>query len=660
MKHALVFILLVILVAAPVMAADIGTAPVITKISTADPTIKIAIGESKELSLKPVLSISKDDAIIKTSLQTAEPSIASDTIGKTVWDGTKTTLNLYEYPSGSKEAPDGGYEYEVILKSKPSSNVLTFNLDTKNLVAYYQPPLNADNKLCTETACGNATRPENIVGSYAFYTTEGKKVFHLYRPLVTDAKGNKIWGSMKIDKSTMTITIDQAWLDKAVYPVVVDPTWGYTTVGASSDYWPAAGFAYRFTAPNDIGTVLSINVYSKVYSGTQNIKGAVWNTDYSLVSNSVTGSFSADSNYAWRYGNFSAQPTLTGGTDYFIGLIQDGGSFYYKFDSGTSGYFIRGYNVYDTPQAFSTPTTGSDKFGIYIEYTASGGGADTTPPASLSGFANVTSCSGTNISFTRPSDADYNGFMGWWQNVAEPNQTNTTTWYNKSGLAESTTYTLSTKTFDLTGNVNATFQNYSITTGACGTAPVAAFSASNTTMCAGNVTRFTDASTNTPTSWYWEFGDGNTSTTQSPLVQYDVIGLKTVNMKATNAYGSDWENKTGYINVTTCAAPTPTPTPTPTTIPTTVIPTPSGSCLFINITGSTIEGNYTNISVIAGSSSWGVTVYNQTEGNISWWQCGGSTIATGGGSNSGGEAAGSVLGIAGGIIGAIIMSRRKI
>lgn len=209
---------------------------------------------------------------------------------------------------------------------------------------------------------------------------------------------------------------------------------------------------------------------------------------------------------------------------------------------------------------------------LVIEFTP-GGGGDTTPPASLYGFANTTSCSGTNISFTRPSDTDYNGFKVWWNNVAETNQTNATTWYNKSGLAESTTYTLSTKTFDLTGNVNATFQNYSTTTGACGTAPVAAFSASNTTMCAGNVTRFTDASTNTPTSWYWEFGDGNTSTTQSPLVQYDVIGLKTVNLKATNAYGSDWENKTGYINVTTCAAPTPTPTPTPTTVPPTTPPT---------------------------------------------------------------------------------------
>jgi len=568
-------LLLAMLVVTPVLAADVGTASVITKTSTADIAIKIAIGDSKELSLKPILSLSKNDATIKTSLQTAESSTASDTADKTVWDGTKTTLNLYEYSKGSREAPDGGYEYEVILKSKPATNTLTFNLDTKNLVAYYQPPLNEERpgiKGCNATSCENATRPENIVGSYAFYTPEGKKVFHLYRPLITDAKGNKIWGALNITGSTMTITIEQAWLDKAAYPVVVDPTWGYTTWGASQDSWNVQNaIAYRFTAPSGMGTLLSIHAVTNSFSATINPKGAIWNTDFSLVNNSVTSSWSQGITTAWGYGNFTSQPTLTQGNDYYIGYVCDY-AFYDQYDSGTTNYMVAGTSTYSSPGAMSSVVYRNRLISVYVEYIASGGG-DTTPPASISGFANTTSCSGTNISFLKPGDTDYNGFMAWWNNVAEPNQTNATTWYNKSGLTESTLYTLSTKTFDLTGNVNATFQNYSITTGACGAAPVAAFSASNTTMCVGNVTRFTDESTNTPTSWYWEFGDGNTSTTQSPLVQYDVIGLKTVNLKATNAYGSDWENKTGYINVTTCAAPTPTPTPTPTTATPTPTPT---------------------------------------------------------------------------------------
>ncbi len=257
----------------------------------------------------------------------------------------------------------------------------------------------------------------------------------------------------------------------------------------------------------------------------------------------------------------------------------------------------------------------------FMTITFETSGADTTPPQSLSGFANITTCSGTNISFSKPADTDYNGFMAWWNNVADTNQTNATMWYNKSGLTESTTYTLSTKTFDLTGNVNASFQNYSIRTGACGIAPVAQFSANNLTVCEGTNTQFTDASTNTPTSWYWDFGDSNTSTEQNPLKTYDVIGLMTVNLTATNAYGSDSEVKTDYINVTTCAEPTPTLT----TVPTTAPPALAG-CKYTNLTGVTLV-NSTEWTITMGNISWG-TYQNVTEGNVSIWSCIGTPTPT--------------------------------
>jgi PKD repeat protein len=50
---------------------------------------------------------------------------------------------------------------------------------------------------------------------------------------------------------------------------------------------------------------------------------------------------------------------------------------------------------------------------------------------------------------------------------------------------------------------------------------------------------FTDTSTNTPTSWLWDFGDGNTSTLQNPVHTYAADGSYTVNLTATNADGSD-------------------------------------------------------------------------------------------------------------------------
>lgn len=60
---------------------------------------------------------------------------------------------------------------------------------------------------------------------------------------------------------------------------------------------------------------------------------------------------------------------------------------------------------------------------------------------------------------------------------------------------------------------------------------------------------FTDDSTNSPTSWLWNFGDGNTSTDQNPTNIYLNSGVYSVSLKATNAYGEDTETKTDYIEV---------------------------------------------------------------------------------------------------------------
>ncbi len=65
--------------------------------------------------------------------------------------------------------------------------------------------------------------------------------------------------------------------------------------------------------------------------------------------------------------------------------------------------------------------------------------------------------------------------------------------------------------------------------------PMALFSVNGT-----NTTQvFMDASLNNPTSWFWDFGDGATSTEQDPVHTFPALGGYTVCLTVTNACGTD-------------------------------------------------------------------------------------------------------------------------
>ena len=77
--------------------------------------------------------------------------------------------------------------------------------------------------------------------------------------------------------------------------------------------------------------------------------------------------------------------------------------------------------------------------------------------------------------------------------------------------------------------------------------PVAAFTSSQSGGYPAITVAFTDTSTNFPTSWYWIFGDGNTSILQNPTNSYTFCGNFTVEFRASNYAGFDWENKTDTV-----------------------------------------------------------------------------------------------------------------
>ena len=103
-------------------------------------------------------------------------------------------------------------------------------------------------------------------------------------------------------------------------------------------------------------------------------------------------------------------------------------------------------------------------------------------------------------------------------------------------------------------------EDYSITINAGGSpAPVANFTANQTTICQGNTVTFTNTSSDENT-YNWNFGSGASPATASSVgphvVTYSTSGTKTVTLDVTGPGGSDNETKTNYITVNSTVTPT--------------------------------------------------------------------------------------------------------
>lgn len=208
--------------------------------------ITVEIGDSKQPDFKPQAKIMRWDNEVNFSLRAEEhPEAEIKTEGRKIRYVTpEYEIHTYELDPGDI-GEDGGLEFEWVLPQKPSSNVLRATIQTKELNFFYQPALTQ------EEIDEGAERPENVVGSYAVYhKTKGGmnradgmeykvgKAFHIYRPFAHDANGNGVWCDLQIDeeKEELTVTVPQEFLDDAVYPVVVDPTFGYTS-GGGDGWW---------------------------------------------------------------------------------------------------------------------------------------------------------------------------------------------------------------------------------------------------------------------------------------------------------------------------------------------------------------------------------------------------------------------------------------
>lgn len=375
--------------------------------------------------------ISKTDGakgVSKTDFSKTEPAVTfskwnGESTLKITYTGltassTKAADGTIKYVSGSQELhayplqekagmEDGGTEIEVVLNSAPSSNVFTFQLQNyEDLDFKYQAPLNLANDpswpeafSCTATDCfdknGKATlhRDDNVVGSYAVYhktkkdyrvgavNYEAGKALHIYRPQAVDNNGQKVWCDLNISVPFLTVTCPQSFLDTAAYPVKVDPTFGKTAHGASTNTFQADYIeASHYTLSDSGAVVTKITAYvDNNGAGASAVKGVIYNQSASkpltLQANSAGVTLAAGAAAAEI--DYTLSVTLSA-AEYWLGLDNQtaNGRFYYDDGAANSSYFFTAAGTYTTP-----PATWSD-FGNartrlqtnYATYTTSGAG----------------------------------------------------------------------------------------------------------------------------------------------------------------------------------------------------------------------------------------------------------------------------------------------
>lgn len=281
---------------------------------------------------------------------------------------------------------DTGMEFELLLKEKPDSNIFRFSIDTKQLDFCYQPPLDPK----------EGFRAESIVGSYAVYHKDktgdfsqlgghnylAGKVTHIYRPKIFDSTDKWVWGELNIDtiNSELTITCPQSFIDDGVYPLLVDPTFGYTTIGASNSgiLGNTNEISSQFLGAVGTGTSISVGFFSNAatvghtaglytLSGTTLtlVSGTGTVTDSSLVVSSFVGL------------NFNSAPTLSAINYNILAMIQAGSKSLANmvvFDAGTTnqGAINTNFGTYPTLPSSIAATLNNNKYSIFVTYTATG------------------------------------------------------------------------------------------------------------------------------------------------------------------------------------------------------------------------------------------------------------------------------------------------
>lgn len=277
----------------------------------------------------------------------------------------------------------GQLEYDIVLHERPRSNVFRWPMEAHpGLMFEFQPKLTP-----WEVRRGNR-RPFNVVGSYSVYFNKRDnqyktgKFCHVYRPCGTDANGRIAWGILRIRDGEMVIRWPKTWLANARYPIILDPSLGYSTLGASTDNTDDYSLMIDITASANGDANPGTGFYGcSCDSGTQTVYQATYTGGGASPSGksllAASSALTATTTMAFR----SSSVTLTGitnGTHYWVGAWSNHAGVNSAYDAGsaTGHYWLT--SAGSPPSTYpSTLDNGAfnNRLSAYVDYTASGGSA---------------------------------------------------------------------------------------------------------------------------------------------------------------------------------------------------------------------------------------------------------------------------------------------
>lgn len=195
---------------------------------------------------------------------------------------------------------------------------------------------------------------------------------------------------------------------------------------------------------------------------------------------------------------------------------------------------------------FSDPMTDSpDSLVVWVRHkpvtTSKLGRVSCVIHNNTNGFQDPYDVGGANTVATAISSISYNG--GNWQRLSIP--------FTYVGTPSNAAFIITTFTTNQTPGGGNGGDTLAIDDMQLVYVPKALFTTSGNTVCPNAPVTFTSISTNFPTSYLWNFGDGSpASTTQNPSHPYSTPGTYNVTLTVTNQWGSTTSTAT-TITVTT-------------------------------------------------------------------------------------------------------------